>query len=326
MARQLDLWGDESPDSAKQPNRDRPLTLADVDANRTITKESVRQLLTNPERQITFAGEAQFDWPAPDHDRDTITVDRLRGDIDGPAHRFVIKRGDFVEVFFNKDKVDYGSVVGISHARSEVRVLFDDATEGVWFAAGCIYPAVPEKPARPTKTKARMEEIREIAASAKDTVNSVNRRLQKMRDYTSLKCIKLVRTGSMAGRPKLTSTQEAMAFFKKYWEDNPANDQEHFVVANLDTKHRVQSVIVVTVGTLDASLVHPREVFKGAIIEGASAGIISHNHPSGDPTPSREDHQVTERLTEAGKLIGINLLDHIVHGDGTNEVISIRES
>lgn len=326
MARQLDLWGDETPDSANQPKPDDSLHSAHFGKDQSSTKESVRQLLTNPDRQITFAGASHYDWPEPDHDRDTITVDRLRDDIDGPTHRFVIKRGDFVEVFFNKDKVDYGSVVGISHARSEVRVLFDGASEGVWFAAACIYPAVPERSARAKDVKSRTEEIREIATNANVTAREVNTRLSKMRDYASLKCVKLVRTGSMEGRPKLTSTQEAKSFFTKYWEDNPANDQEFFVVANLDTKHRVQSVVVVTVGTLDASLVHPREVFKSAFIEGSSAIIISHNHPSGDPTPSREDHEVTDRLTEAGKLIGINVLDHIVHGDGANEVVSVRDA
>lgn len=117
-----------------------------------------------------------------------------------------------------------------------------------------------------------------------------------------------------------------MDFFKQYWADHPANDQEQFVVACLDTKHRVQCVVVITVGTLDASLVHPREVFKPAFIEGSSAIVLSHNHPSGNPDPSREDRQVTDRLTEAGKLLGITVLDHIIHGDGTGQVLSIRES
>jgi DNA repair protein RadC len=84
-------------------------------------------------------------------------------------------------------------------------------------------------------------------------------------------------------------------------------------------------VVKVTVGTLDASLVHPREVFKPAFIEGSAAILLSHNHPSGNPEPSREDILVTDRLTEAGKLLGINVLDHIIHGDGTGEVRSIRE-
>ncbi len=143
--------------------------------------------------------------------------------------------------------------------------------------------------------------------------------------YGSVKRVFLVYEGSLQDRPIITSTEEAKALFKDYWARHPANDQEQFVVACLDTKHRVQCIVRVTVGTLDASLVHPREVFKPAIIEGSSAVLLSHNHPSGNPEPSREDIQVTDRLTEAGKLIGISVLDHIIHGDGTGEIRSIRE-
>lgn len=148
----------------------------------------------------------------------------------------------------------------------------------------------------------------------------------QLAQYASVKRISLVYEGTLRERPCLNSTIEAKAFFQRYWRDNPANDQEKFVVACLNTKHLLQSVVVVTVGTLDASLVHPREVFKPAFIEGSSAIVLSHNHPSGNPTPSREDILVTDRLTEAGKLLGINVLDHIIHGDGTNEVLSIREA
>lgn len=144
--------------------------------------------------------------------------------------------------------------------------------------------------------------------------------------YGSVKRVFLVYEGSLQDRPCITSTEEAKRLFKDYWRLHPANDQEQFVVACLDTKHRVQCIVRITVGTLDASLVHPREVFKPAIIEGSASILLSHNHPSGNPTPSREDIQVTDRLTEAGKLIGISVLYHIIHGDGTGEVRSIRES
>jgi len=144
--------------------------------------------------------------------------------------------------------------------------------------------------------------------------------------YASVKRVSLVFVGSLRDRPCITSSRDAMNFFKQYWTDYPASDQEQFVVAYLDTKHRVQCVVVITVGTLDASLVHPREVFKPAFIEGSSAVVLSHNHPSGNPDPSREDRQVTERLTEAGKLIGISVLDHIIHGDGTGHVLSLRDT
>lgn len=88
--------------------------------------------------------------------------------------------------------------------------------------------------------------------------------------------------------------------------------QEEFHIVTLDTKHQPLATHRITVGTLDASLVHPREVFRPAIRDAAAAVLLVHNHPSGDPTPSREDYQVTDRLTEAGKLIGIHVLDHIV--------------
>ena len=79
----------------------------------------------------------------------------------------------------------------------------------------------------------------------------------------------------------------------------------------------------ITVGTLDASLVHPREVFRAAIKDASSSIILVHNHPSGDPTPSREDIAVTTRLTDCGKTLGIDVLDHIVLG--RNTAVSIRE-
>ena len=92
--------------------------------------------------------------------------------------------------------------------------------------------------------------------------------------------------------------------------------QEEFHVLLLNTQHAVVRELVVTRGTLDASVVHPREVFRAAIIESAAAVILVHNHPSGDPTPSREDREVTDQMAEAGRLIGISVLDHIVIGDG----------
>jgi DNA repair protein RadC len=91
--------------------------------------------------------------------------------------------------------------------------------------------------------------------------------------------------------------------------------KEHFKTLVLDTKNRVVRNVTISVGTLDASLVHPREVFREAVQASASSVIVAHNHPSGDPTPSAEDKQVTTRLVEAGKVLGIDVLDHIVIGD-----------
>lgn len=92
--------------------------------------------------------------------------------------------------------------------------------------------------------------------------------------------------------------------------------QEEFRILLLNTQHTVLRELVITRGTLDASVVHPREVFREAISESAAAVILVHNHPSGDPAPSREDSEVTEQLAAAGRLVGIPVLDHVVVGDG----------
>ena len=91
---------------------------------------------------------------------------------------------------------------------------------------------------------------------------------------------------------------------------------EEFRVLLLDTQHAVTREVTVTKGVLDGSLIHPREVFRGAIAESAAAIVLVHNHPSGDPTPSAEDRAVTRQLTEAGAVVGIPVLDHVVIGDG----------
>lgn len=93
-------------------------------------------------------------------------------------------------------------------------------------------------------------------------------------------------------------------------------DREEFLVVPLDGKNRSLGFHVVSVGTLTASLVHPREVFKIVLLTNAAAIILVHNHPSGDPTPSPEDVAITQRLKDAGEILGIRILDHVVIGDG----------
>ncbi|RMH19699.1 MAG: hypothetical protein D6701_04630, partial [Gemmatimonadetes bacterium] len=93
-------------------------------------------------------------------------------------------------------------------------------------------------------------------------------------------------------------------------------DQEEFHALLLDTQHRVLREVRVTRGILDASLIHPREVFREAIVEGAAALILVHNHPSGDPQPSAEDRAVTRQLRSAGETLGIPVLDHVVVAAG----------
>lgn len=91
--------------------------------------------------------------------------------------------------------------------------------------------------------------------------------------------------------------------------------KEYFYALHLDGKNRICCVDEVSVGSLNQSIVHPREVFKTALLSSAAAIILLHNHPSGDPTPSREDVEITRRLKETGEIIGVRVLDHIIIGD-----------
>ncbi|MDN5331656.1 MAG: repair protein RadC [Tepidanaerobacteraceae bacterium] len=92
-------------------------------------------------------------------------------------------------------------------------------------------------------------------------------------------------------------------------------DKEHFRIVLLNVKNRVISVENISIGSLNSSIVHPREVFKPAIKRSSAAIILVHNHPSGDPTPSREDVEITRRLVESGRILGIDVLDHIIFGN-----------
>jgi len=94
--------------------------------------------------------------------------------------------------------------------------------------------------------------------------------------------------------------------------------QECFGVMYLNTKHMCVGVQVVAMGALGSVEVHPREVFRGAMIAGAAAVILVHNHPSGDPTPSADDHTITARLKAAGELLGVPVLDHVIMAQGGN--------
>ncbi len=99
--------------------------------------------------------------------------------------------------------------------------------------------------------------------------------------------------------------------------------EEQFVCLFLNTKNHVIGRQTLSIGSLNASIVHPREVFKAAIRRSSASILCAHNHPSGDPTPSAEDLQLTKRLAEAGQLLGIELLDHLVIGDSS--FISLKE-
>ncbi|MDC4242860.1 DNA repair protein RadC (plasmid) [Clostridium tertium] len=92
-------------------------------------------------------------------------------------------------------------------------------------------------------------------------------------------------------------------------------DREHLIVIVLDVKNKINSISVASVGTLNSSIVHPREVFKTAILANGASIILAHNHPSGDTSPSKDDINITTRIKECGVLMGIELLDHVILGD-----------
>jgi len=112
---------------------------------------------------------------------------------------------------------------------------------------------------------------------------------------------------------KFTSPQQVFEMFR----DLMLETREQFLALHLNGKNKILSLDRVSVGSLNQSVVHPREVFKSACMVSAAAVILIHNHPSGDPNPSGEDVAITKRLKEAGELIGIPVLDHIIIGDGT---------
>jgi DNA repair protein RadC len=98
--------------------------------------------------------------------------------------------------------------------------------------------------------------------------------------------------------------------------------REHFLVLLLNARHEVIGKETVSVGSLNASIVHPREVFKPAVLQSAASIVLVHNHPSGDPEPSEEDISITKRLVEAGELLGISVLDHVIVA--SRGVVSLR--
>jgi DNA repair protein RadC len=136
--------------------------------------------------------------------------------------------------------------------------------------------------------------------------------------------VQLVRDASLTlEQPQCRSSRDSAAMFRRYL--GPTLDREHFVVALLDTKNKLIGINTVSIGSLNASVVHPREVFKPAILANANAILCAHNHPSGAPAPSQEDRLLTRKLVLAGEALGIKVLDHIVLGDGSETYYSFAD-
>ena len=123
--------------------------------------------------------------------------------------------------------------------------------------------------------------------------------------------VQLVREAGVK-RAEISDAHDAVAVLRRYLEHE---DREHFVTLMLDVKNQVIGIHTVSIGNLNSAIVSPREVFKAAILANAASIILGHNHPSGDTTPSPEDIQVTEILSQAGKLLQIDVLDHVIIGE-----------
>lgn len=115
------------------------------------------------------------------------------------------------------------------------------------------------------------------------------------------------------GRPAITSPEGAAAVLVPVLD---GADREQCVAALLDTKHQLLDTVTVSVGSIDHTFMAPREIYRDALVANASAVVLAHNHPSGDPQPSRDDEAVTRRLAAAGDLVGVDLLDHLVVAAG----------
>lgn len=126
--------------------------------------------------------------------------------------------------------------------------------------------------------------------------------------------VKLVREGTILYKNrKISCPNDAADLGREFLEDS---DRERLIVCCLDTKNQINNISVASIGSLNSSIVHPREIFKVAILSNSASIIVLHNHPSGSIEPSKEDINITTRLKECGRILGIELNDHIVIGEG----------
>ena len=135
--------------------------------------------------------------------------------------------------------------------------------------------------------------------------------------------LKMVKEESVEyGSTKIQMPQDIAALARDVLEMHEMAE-ENFIIVCLNTKNKIAGIHTISVGTLNEAIVHPREVFKAALLNNASAILLIHNHPSGDPEPSREDIETTHRLANAGDILGVKVFDHVIIGD--NRYKSLKE-
>ena len=135
--------------------------------------------------------------------------------------------------------------------------------------------------------------------------------------------IKLCKESSVLYEPRFVNNPaDAADLVREFLSDC---DREKIIAVCLDTKHQPTAITTISIGTINSSLIHPREVFKTAILSNSAAIILAHNHPSGKPEPSNDDINITKRLVDAGTVLGINVIDHVIIGAANGQYKSMRE-
>ena len=133
--------------------------------------------------------------------------------------------------------------------------------------------------------------------------------------------VTLVREGSVSNSNNHIRTPQDVMDVLSTEYDNAVVEMAQMLA--LDTKNKIIGIFTISTGSLNASIIHPRDIFQRAILSNAASVILAHNHPSGDPTPSSEDTELTKKLVDAGKILDIPILDHVVIGDG--KFVSLKE-
>lgn len=168
-------------------------------------------------------------------------------------------------------------------------------------------------------------ELFETASSATDTPKAKPK--ARTRDYYG--AIEIKATILKVMEPVTDKYARTPPEIADYCADMRDASQEMFVVVCLNTRNRIIDRVMISLGIQDSSLVHPREVFRPAILKSAAAVVLVHNHPSGDPSASAEDIKITRQLVQAGQIIGIRVLDHVIlgrpEGDNQKGFLSLRE-
>jgi DNA repair protein RadC len=136
-------------------------------------------------------------------------------------------------------------------------------------------------------------------------------------------CFELGKREDLEPEPKDFNIKNPESVVKAIRSSIKDKAKEHFKLILLNPRNKIIGISTISIGTLNASLVHPREVFKDAIVHSAASVVLAHNHPSGDPEPSEDDIKITNKLVESGKILGIEVIDHIVIGK--NNFCSFKE-